>query len=243
MSYRSTLFMLILMLAMFVAIPGFTQWEELPSEGTTVDFALTANEKAQSIYGTAIHAEKTYWIGLNGTQISHEGEVLSQDLSARVQGGVDFAGISLQGFVEAQRDMDSEIATSTGAYLRKVIGMDKLAIVIGGGSFVERDQFAALDTFDEASTEKSAGGAEILPYWLVILGGEYDFTDTIGLHSKVIGKPQANFESIGGIFDVGTDIILNDKWTLKIQSTTEFEVHDGETETTTENSVILSVNF
>lgn len=228
---------------LFASQNTFAQWEELPAEGNTVDFALTANEKAQSLYGTAIHAGTNYWFGVNGTQISHEGEVLSQDLNARLQGGLNFAGVSLQGFVEANRDMDSEIATSTGAYLRKVIEMDKLAVVLGGGSFIERDQFAEVAGFDEAETETSAGGAEILPYWLLILGGEYDYSETVGLHGKVIGKPQANFETFGGVFDIGTDIVLNDQWTLKIQSTTEFEVIDGETETSTENSVIFSLNF
>ncbi|MCY3739917.1 MAG: hypothetical protein OXH00_02735 [Candidatus Poribacteria bacterium] len=230
-------------IALLFAHNTFAQWEELPSRGTTVDFALTANEKAQSIYGTAIHAGINYWFGLNGTQISHDGEVLSQDLNARLQGGFGFAGASLQGFVEANRDMDSKIATSTGAYLRRVIEMKKLAIVFGGGSFIERDQFAELDTFDKEGTETDAGGSEILPYYLLILGGEYDYSETIGLHGKVIGKPQANFASFGGVFDIGTDIVLNDQWTLKIQSTTEFEVTDGETETSTENSVILSLNF
>ena len=223
-------------LILLIATTCFAQWEELPSKGTTVDFALTANEKAQSIYGTAIHAGKSYWVGINGTQISHEGKVLSQDLAARMQGGIGFMGISLQGFIEAQRDMDSEIAISTGAYLRKIIKIEKLAIVLGGGSYIERDQFSdELGQYD--------GDSEVLPYWLLILGGEYDVTETIGLHGKIIGKPQANFESLGGILDFGTDIVLNDRWTLKVQSTTEFEVSDGDTETSTENSVILSLNF
>ena len=243
MSYRSTIFILILMLAAFLAIPGFTQWEELPSEGTTVDFALTANEKAQSIYGTATHAGETYWMGVNGTQISAEGGILSQDLAARLQGGLHFWDVSLQGFIELTRDMESDLTTATGAYLRKVVELEKLAIVLGGGSFVERDQFAELDTFDKEGTEASVGGAEILPYWLFILGCEVDFTETVGLYGKVIGTPQGNFSSLGGIFDVGTDIVLSDTWTLKIQSTTEFERTGRETETSTENSVILSVNF
>ncbi len=221
----------------------YAQWEELPSEGTTVDFALTANEKAQSIYGTAIHAGDTYWMGVNGTQISADGDILSQDLAARLQGGLDFAGVSLQGFIEVQRDLESDLTTATGAYLRKVVALEKLAIVLGGGSFVERDQFAELDTFDKEGTEASAGGAEILPYWLFLIGGAYDFTETVGLYGKVIGTPQGNFSSLGGIFDVGTDIVLSDTWTLKIQSTTEFERTERDTETSTENSVILSVNF
>lgn len=244
MSYRSMFFILTLMLSAFVAVPAFSQWEELPAKGTTLDFALTANEKAQSLYGTAIHAGASYWFGVNGTQISAEGEVFSQDLAARAQGGINFMGISLQGFVEIERDMDSDLTTATGAYLRKVVAFEKLKIVLGGGSFVEREQFAEVAGFDEASTEQSAGGADILPYALVILGGEYDLTDTIGLYAKVIGKPQANdFENIGGVFDFGTDIVLNDQWTLKVQSTTEFDRRDGETDTSTENSVILSLNF
>ena len=243
MSYRSAIFMLILMLAAFVAIPGFSQWEELPSEGTTVDFALTATDKAQSFTGTAIHAGSGYWIGVNGTQISADGEIFSQDLVSRLQGGLDFGLVSLQGFIELTRDMESDLTTATGAYLRKVVEMDKLAIVLGGGSFVERDQFAELEGELVDDTETGAGGADILPYWLAIVGVEYDFTETVGLHGKVIGTPQANFESVGGIFDVGTDIVLSDQWTLKVQSTTEFVREDGETETSTENSVILSLNF
>ncbi len=242
---RTTLFTLLIafMAVLFLTADTSAQWEELPSEGTTVDFSLTANKKAQSVYGTAIHAGKSYWAGINGTQISHEGEVLSQDLAARVQGGRDFAGVSIQAFAEVSRDMESEITTAIGAYLRKIIEMNKLAIVLGGGSYVERDQFAETATFDDASTDTSVGGSEILPYWLLIFGGEYDFSETIGLYGKIIGKPQANFSRLGGIFDIGADIVLNDEWTLKFQSTSEFEWIDGETHTSTDNSVILSLNF
>ena len=169
---RSTLFMLLIafMAVLFLTADTSAQWEELPSEGTTVDFALTANEKAQSVYGTAIHAGKSYWAGINGTQISHEGEVLSQDLAARVQGGIEFyAGVSIQGFAEANRDDDSEITTAIGAYLRKIIEMNKLAIVFGGGSYVERDQFAETKRhLTNASGQiHPSGGSEILPYWLL----------------------------------------------------------------------------
>lgn len=233
----------IVLMLVFLSQNTHAQWEELPSKGTTVDFALAANEKAQSIYGTAIHAGTAYWFGINGTQISADGDILSQDLAARLQGGFNFLGGSLQGFVEANRDMESELATSTGAYWRKVLQWEKLAIVLGGGSYVERDQFAELDGELVEDTETGAGGAEILPYWLLIVGAEYDFTDTIGLYGKIIGKPQTNFNRLGGIFDIGTDIVLNDQWTLKVQSTTEFEVEDGDTDTSTENSVILSLNF
>lgn len=221
---------------MLLCIPLYAQWEEIPSAGTTIDFAGTFTEDANSFATTTIFAHKNFWIGGNATQIASSEEVISQDIAVRTQFGIDFLGISSQFFIESQRDMMSDNVLSSGFYLRKVHEVNKLDLVFGVGTFVERDQVRqdlGLDATDPT----------VFPYWLFSLGSEYDVSKTVGLHGRVIGTPKADFEHWKGTLDLGTDIVLKENLTLKIQSSTEFDNSTGELKTETENTALLSINL
>ena len=223
------------MAVLFFTADTFAQWEEIPSRGTTVDFAGTFNNKANAFTGTAIHAGATYWAGVQGSQIAADGEIKSQDMAARAQGGVGFLGVSAQFFIEATRGMETEIATATGGYIRKVVEFNKLAVILGVGSFIEREEYRADLGLDETAPS-------VLPYWLWSAGTEYDLTTTVGVHARVIATPEGRFRHWRGTLDFGADIVLSDRWTLKLQSTTEFRT-DGDASADTENSVIFSLNL
>lgn len=231
------LWLIICVIAMLFATTNtFAQWEEIPSQGTTVDFAGTANNKAAAYTGTAIWATKNLWAGVQYSQIRADDEIKSEDLAARLQGGVDFIGISLQGFVEVERDMSSELTTGTGFYFRKVLEIQKLDIVLGVGSLIEREDVRADIGYEDSE-------ATVLPYYLWSVGAEYDVNNTVGLHARVIAQPEGRFRHYKGTAEFGTDIVLSDVLTLKLQSTNEFSTDGDETEVDTENSAILSLNF
>lgn len=232
----------LILIITFVAVLFFTmtaaqgQWEEIPEAGTTLDFGGTANSKAQAFTGQALHAGTNYWAGLQANQITADGEVKTQDLAARLQGGFDFLGVSLQGFIEVERDMQSEFTTATGAYFRKVVAVRGLDFIFGVGSFVAREQVRAelgLDT--QAPT--------VLPYWLYSIGTDYNLRKNIGLHAQIIATPESRFRHYKGVAHFGVDILLQENLTLKLQSTNDFSTHGGHLTTDTENSVILSLNF
>lgn len=232
----------LILILTFIAVLFFTmtaaqaQWEEIPEAGTTLDFGGTANSKAQAFTGQAIHAGRNYWIGTQGSQISADGDVKTQDIAARLQGGFDFFRVSLQGFIEVERDMHAEFTTATGAYFRKVIAIRGLDFILGLGSFVAREQVRAelgLDT--QAPT--------VLPYWLWSIGTDYNLRKNIGLHAQMIATPESRFKHWEGVAHFGVDILLQENLTLKLQSTNDFSTDGGHLTTDTENSVILSLNF
>lgn len=234
---HARLWLIVCVIAMlFTSQNIFAQWEEIPSAGVTVDFAGTANDKAAAYTGTALWATKNLWAGVQYSQIRADDEIKSEDLAARLQGGVNFMGISLQGFVEAERDMSSELITSTGFYFRKVLEIKKLDLVLGVGSLIEREDVRADIGYEDSE-------ATVLPYYLWSVGAEYDVTDTVGLHGRIIAQPEGRFRHWKGTAEFGTDIVLSDVWTLKLQSTNDFNTDGDEVEVDTENSVILSLNF
>lgn len=214
----------------------FAQWEEIPSRGTTVDFAGTANDEAAAYTGRAIWAAKNLWAGVQYSQIRADNEIKSEDLAARLQGGIDFLGVSLQGFVEVERDMSSELTTGTGLYFRKVLEIEKLDIVLGVGSLIEREDVRADIGYEESEVT-------VLPYYLWSVGAAYDVNETVGLQGRVIAQPEGRFRHWKGTAEFGTDIVLSDVWTLKLQSTNDFSTDGDETEVDTENSMILRLNF
>ena len=222
-----------------LAIPGTAlaqSWEELPESGTTLDFSGIFNEKAASFGGRAIHAGEKYWLGIQGSQITGEDEVLSQDLSGRVQGGFSaLFGIDVQGFIEA--DYDMELTVATGAYLRKVLAFKKLKLVLGAGSMFEGEEALADAGLNETEVT-------VLPYWLTIVGAEYDLTETVDFYGKIIGQPEINLSTFKGSLDVGVDVVLRSNLTLKIQSISEIAVQGNGVELSdTENSILLSLNL
>lgn len=229
------LVMLAISLLITMALPVFATWEEVPGKGTQVDFGGIFNKDATAFDGTAIHAEKNFWVGINGSQVRAEGEIVSDDLSARVQGGFEMLGVSLQGFVEQSRDIKSVSTIASGAYLRKVVEADSLDLIFGFGSLVEREEIRDDLGLDETSPE-------VLPYWLAIIGAEYDFASNIGLYSKIVGQPEISLSAFAGEFLVGVDIAIDDSLTLKIQSVSDVSIKesDGFCIDDTRNSVLLS---
>ena len=136
--------------------------------------------------------------------------------------------------------MDTELATATGGYIRKVLEYNALDFIFGVGSFVEREQVRAdLGLAETAPT--------VLPYYLWSVGAEVDLTDTIGSHARVIATPESRFRHWRGTVSVGMDIVLSDRWMLKLQSTVQFKTDAGAdrktTEMETENSLMLSLNL
>ena len=229
---------LIMLINLMLCMPQFThaQWEEVPKHGTTLDFGGLQNDKASSYTAQAIHAGKRGWVGLQANQIRADGEAKSNDIDARVQTGFGFAGVSLQIFAESNRSMDTELATSTGGYLRKTLTYNKLDLVFGAGSLLEREEVRAdygLDATDPT----------VSPYWIGIVAAKYKINDAVGFSTRIIGNPEVAFAYWKGQAEFAIEVRVADNALLKFQSTNAFEQHETGYEVDTENSVLLSLNY
>ena len=225
---------------LFFALNAPAQWEEVPAEGTTLDFGGLFTDTASSYTAQAIHAGESYWIGAQASQIRADGETKAQDIAARAQKGFGFWGVSAEFYVEANRNLDTDLTTSTGGYLRKVFAYDKLKLVFGAGSLLEREEVRA-DYGLEAVSPTT------LPYWITIAAAEYDVSETIDMYAKVVGQPAIALNAFDGTLDIGLDIVLSERLTLKLQSVSEVSI-DNKTDSTlelsgTENSLLLSLNY
>ena len=224
----------------FTVFTANAQWEEVPNEGTTLDFGgLFINEadlQASSYTAQAIHAGTSYWIGAQASQITADGETKALDMAARAQKSFRFWGVSAEFYVEANRNLDSDLATSTGGYLRKVFAYDKLKLVFGGGSLLERDEVR--QDYGLEATDPTT-----LPYWIGIGALQYQFNDRIGFSTRFIGNPKIDFEKWKGQAEFAIEVRVADNALLKFQSTNAIEQQPDGTEIDTENSIILSLNY
>ena len=224
----------ILVVLMFVALVQCSDasWEELPEKGQDIMIGGMSSEKATALDGMAIHAGDNYWIGVQGSRVSTE-DITHQEFGARAQGGFSAFGIAeVQGFIEVEHDM---IYThKTGFYFRKVAQRDKLAMIFGAGSLIEGE---------EAQSDLGVEEDTVLPYWLAIVGAEYNYSDSIDFYAKVIGRPELNFGSFNGDFTIGIDIAISDTLTMQLQSSSEVS-YSGDTFSfdDTENRLMFSLN-
>ena len=207
------------------------QWEEAPEPGVTVNFGGSSNSKAQAFTGQALYAGSKGWVGLQGTQVSTDGEILSQDINGRAQLDIGY----LQVFAEASRDTEAELTTATGGYFRYIATYKELDFIIGVGTFVEREALRKELGLDETAPTN-------LPYWLWSIGTDYQFQN-IGLHGQVIATPESRFKHWKGTAHFGVDIDLPQGVTLTFQNVNDFSNADGVTTIETENSIIASINF
>ena len=223
--------------ALFLTIfTANAQWEEVPNTGTTLDFGGLFTDDASSYTAQAIHAGTSYWIGAQASQITADGETKAQDIAARAQKGFGFLGISAEFYVEANRNLDTALATSTGGYLRKVFVYDKLKFIFGAGSLLEREEVRA--DYGLEATDPTT-----LPYWIGIAAAQYQFTDKIGISTRFIGNPKLDFDKWKGNAEFALEVRVADNAILKFQSSNAFQQNPDGTEIDTENSVILSLNY
>ena len=212
-----------LILGTFLFLFTFTcsaEWEELPEHGTEIGLGGTYDDGTTFFNGTAIHAGDGYWAGLQASKVKE------YDISARLQGGVDFLGLGeLQGFIEM--DIEGELQDSKfsqppkpsiGFYYRRVEEVKDLKALFGIGTL------AYLEDEDTADDK----GWSPTPYLLAILGLEYNFSDNVDLYGRLVGRPGG--DAFIGDLTLGLQTILSDKITFKLQAVgdVDFKYEDYE---------------
>ncbi len=166
---------------------SYGNWEEVPAHGITLDLGGLLNDKASSYTTQAMYAGKHGWVGLQANEIRADGEIISQTIDARVQGGNAW----LQLFVEGNRNMDTDLATSIGFYLRHTRQLDKVGLTFGAGTFAEREDIRADLGLEETDPT-------VLPYLLATVSGRYQLNDDVGFNARIIGTPEARFGHLKG---------------------------------------------
>lgn len=138
-------FVVVVLLSMLYAMPTYSQFADLPQDAKTVDIGVNGDGASQTLSLTAVVPLRQIngWAGVFGSRASGEGEVLSEIVKARTQGGFRIGTFGIEGFTDLERNITkgSALTSQIGTYVRPAIYEKGTLRISGGiGVFLENIQ-------------------------------------------------------------------------------------------------------
>ena len=126
-------------------LPVYCQFADLPQDAKTVDIGVNGDGASQTLSLTAVVPFRRLngWVGVFGSRASGEGEVHSEILKARAQGGFRIDTFGIEVFTDLERNITkgSALTSQIGGYIRPAIYERGTLRVSGGiGAFLENIQ-------------------------------------------------------------------------------------------------------
>ena len=145
--------------SIFYAMPVYCQFADLPQDAKTVDIGVNGDRASQTLSLTAVIPLQRIngWTGIFASRASDEGEVLSEIVKARAQGGFRIRTFGIEAFTDLERDITkgSALTSQIGSYIRPAIYERGTLRISGGiGGFIENiqpHQGPVLKKFDPTS--------------------------------------------------------------------------------------------
>lgn len=139
------IFSVTVLLLILYAIPTYGQFADLPQDAKTVDLGVNGDGASQTFSLTAVVPlpRLNGWAGVFGSRASGAGEVLSEIVKARTQGGFRIGTFGIEGFTDLERNITkgSALTSQIGTYARPAIYESGTLRVSGGiGIFLENIQ-------------------------------------------------------------------------------------------------------
>ena len=129
-------FVVLVLLSMLYAMPTYSQFADLPQDAKTVDIGVNGDGASQTLSLTAVVPLRQIngWAGVFGSRASGEGEVLSEIVKARTQGGFRIGTFGIEGFTDLERNITkgSALTSQIGTYVRPAI-YEKGTLRVSGG--------------------------------------------------------------------------------------------------------------
>ena len=127
------------------ATPTYSQFADLPQDAKTIDIGVNGDGASQTLSLTAVipFRRMNGWAGVFGSRASGEGEVLSEIIKARTQGGFRIGTFGIEGFTDLERNITkgSALTSQIGSYIRPAIYEKGTLRISGGiGVFLENIQ-------------------------------------------------------------------------------------------------------
>ena len=138
-------FVVVVLLSILYAMPTYSQFADLPQDAKTVDIGVNGDGASQTFSLTAVVPLRRVngWVGVFGSRASSEGEVLSEIVKARTQGGFRIGTFGIEGFTDLERNITkgSALTSQIGSYIRPAIYEKGTLRISGGiGVFLENIQ-------------------------------------------------------------------------------------------------------
>lgn len=129
----------------FIAIPAYSQFADLPTDAKTVDFGFSGDGSSQTVSLTAVLPFKNIngWGGVFGSRAAAEDGVLSEIVKIHIQGGMRINNFGIEAFTDLERNISqgSALTSQIGSYIRPgIYEKDSLRISGGIGYFIENIQ-------------------------------------------------------------------------------------------------------
>ena len=131
--------------SIFITLPSFSQFADLPTDAKTVDFGISGDGASQTLSLTAVVPFKNIngWGGIFGSRASSDEGVLSEIIKMRFQGGMRVNKIGIEAFTDLERNISkgSALTSQLGGYIRPGIYEKGTLRISGGiGYFIENIQ-------------------------------------------------------------------------------------------------------
>ena len=136
---------LAMLLSIIYTMPVDCQFADLPHDAKTVDIGVNGDGGSQTLSLTAVVPVQRIngWAGIFGSRASSEGDVLSEMVKARAQGGFRIGTFGIEAFTDLERNITkgSALTSQIGSYIRPAIYEKGTLRVSGGfGAFLENIQ-------------------------------------------------------------------------------------------------------
>jgi len=135
----------LLTLLILLSGPAFGQFSDIATDTRAVNLGVSGDRGSQTHTATVVVPVDGIrgWLGLHGLQSVGDGDVLSEILKARVQGGTVVSGIGIEGFIDAESNYQSGKALQSqfGYFIRPgIYKRGGLKLSGGVGNFLENIQ-------------------------------------------------------------------------------------------------------
>jgi len=194
---------------------SLSQFADITTDARAVNIGVSGDRGSQTHTATVVVpvGKISGWIGLHGLQSIGDGDVLSEILKARVQGGGSFSGIGIEGFLDAESNYQSGKALQSqfGYFLRPgIYEQGGLRISGGLGNYLENVQVReelGLEEDDPTSVR-----------WIGFVSINW-----FGLATIIRLTPDVIFDDFQFSLDPSIDLKVGEKASLGIQGRLSYE--------------------
>lgn len=135
----------IVLFSIFITIPTYSQFADLPQDSKTLDIGIAGDDALQTITLTAVVPFKSIngWGGLFGSRGTGKEGVITEIAKGRIQGGMRIRTYGIEVFTDLERNITQGTALTVqlGGYIRPGIYEKGTLRISGGlGYFLENIQ-------------------------------------------------------------------------------------------------------
>ena len=198
--------LVILMMIGVVCNSNAAGFADLPHDERVLDIGLTSDKRDQNVDVAAVVPFYNGYAGAIVSQGFQEGVLDAQTIVTRVQNGIRYKGIGLEGFLDAEFDQVKGVNThEAGGFVRPgIVKAFGISASSGFGTYVENQTVRA----DLGLTDVDP---QVLPRLLAFVSAKYDAIPNTTLSALIKIAPAYSFDEVKYSVDATIGYDFSDK--------------------------------